>query len=349
MEAGFAPYDAWLSQCLQYRQLSDEEEGGLGGEVAGTGHRALAAGDERPPRGADTGTGHLTHSSHPPTLVPLQETLLHFSDFVDKTASRKARSLCIGPLAFDRETAAGGGAALLRIGHPFIDRLLKFVTLDERGTAWAMWRHASNLRLSEPDLYFSFDVVVEADEGPGRAVLAKFGGSPAALRRRLDAALSPERLTIWVDSEGEVMKDGARREALELPYKPSDEGGTDTNLRPDRWAAAEAALVVGSWANTCRAARASAERSIRQATPFVRRCADAVKSQARLWQQTRAVLESRFSRLEEPALGAERALLAFEAALTDSITRGIENPSVRVEAAGAVILAPRPFAALDLI
>lgn len=318
--AGFEPFDAWLTRCLQFKRSAVRQ-------------------------GADA--VHLIHRQFPPTLAPLEAIHQQFGAFVDRDRSKQANALCIGPLAIDRDAAAGERALLLRVGHPFVDQLQRFVALDERGTAWAMWRHLPELGLAGPELYFAFDVVVEADAAPGAGLLGTAGSASAALRRRLDAALPAERRTVWVTSANCVLTDPARHAALTRAYAARDKGGSDTNLRREQWAEVEGRLMLASWAGACRAAREAAVDAVRLDPALARRVAEAARAHARHAAQASAVLESRLARLDERTREAERAVLGFETALARAITAGVNRPSVRVESAGAVVLAPDPITRLE--
>jgi ATP-dependent helicase HepA len=309
-DAGFEPFDAWLVNRLQYKR------------------RSIAPND------------HLSHLVHvQQTLVPLQVSHDQFLGFIDQQATRAARALCIGPLATDRAEAAESGATLLRVGHPFVERLLEWVRLDERGAAWAVWRQTFKVELAVPELYFCFDLVIEADPASALGVAERFHGAPAAVQRRLHAAFSPERRVVWVDAQGNLVPDGPRKRALEQSYLSVDKGGSDTNLRLERWLLAEERLGLSSWAETCRAARDAAERQVRKDQGFLRRCADSEKAFQRQFAQTRVALESRLARLDGPSRQAEEKLLALEDSLAEAIVAGLRRPVVRVDAAGAVILA----------
>jgi ATP-dependent helicase HepA len=180
------------------------------------------------------------------SLVPLDVFLESFADTIDIDAHR---STVESPLSFPyttRRTTAQMqqsndlGARLLRYGEPFLEGLIAQTTTDDRGRSVAMWRQRGDYEtVAVADLYFRLDFLIEgnltfAQEQRGDQDSDQF---LRALRRQADMTLPPQFRQIWLNSDGEEVKDPRTLALLNEPYLTSQggDGVNDLNMNWDRW------------------------------------------------------------------------------------------------------------------
>lgn len=283
-----------------------------------------------------------SHDARRPTLVPLLEAATRFAACIDRdpVARRSRTELPFQPVTFERASAERDGRiGLLRVGHPFVEALEELVRADDRGAAFAMWRHMPGTQ-SHPRAYFRFDFVVEADVTRAREVAAGQAGAVEALRRRADEAFPVEYRTVWLDSDLDAVRDDRLLATLTLPYAQEERtgGGKDTNLRLERWSKVDALVNLGDWGGLCARAREAAERLLRAEGAFADRCR---RHERELREGAEAVddrLRSRIACLVGPARDAEERAADFEMAVAESLALGVRSPSLRVDSAGAIFL-----------
>ncbi|WP_437763396.1 protein DpdE [Sorangium sp. So ce281] len=309
---GRQAFDEWMVRCLQFNVRSD--------------------GDENPIRYA--------YSLHRPTLLPLLEVLDRFDRCLDREAggTRSRSEVPLKPCTFVRAVAQDEGVGLMRIGHPLVDATESLVRADDRGAAFAMWRHVPGWS-GAPALFFRFDFVVEADVSLARAVLAGTDSAPEALRRRADETFPVEYRSIWLDVMLAEVRDPRVLDHLERPYQALTKGGRDLNLRPDRWSAVDAAVPVTDWGELCVRARTAAERALRGTPGFVERCQTAAARVRVAGVAVEDQLHSRIARLSGAARASEEAAIELERQLIRALAAGVTTPLVRLDAVGAVYLA----------
>lgn len=99
----------------------------------------------------------------------------------------------------------------LRYGTAFIEAVMSFSDLDDRGRSYVMWRQVfDHFSPSEIRLCFRFDFVVEACLDDAIAVLTADHGqsgeaAQAVLARRGDSLFSPAVVQVWVDEDGDEL------------------------------------------------------------------------------------------------------------------------------------------------
>ncbi|WP_437931103.1 protein DpdE [Sorangium sp. So ce291] len=309
---GRQAFDHWMVRCLQFIVRSDGYESPI----------------------------QYAYSLRRPTLLPLFEVLDRFERCLDREAgSTHSRSeVPLKACTFVRAVAQDECVGLLRIGHPFVDATESIVRADDRGAAFAMWRHVPGWS-GAPALFFRFDFVVEADVSHARAVLAGNYSSPEALRRRADEAFTVEYRSIWLDVELVEVRDPCVLDHLARPYQARTKGGSDLNLRPDRWSAVDGAVPVADWGELCVRARTAAEQALRGTPGFVERCQTAAARVRAAGAAVEDQLRSRIARLFGAARASEEAAVELERRLVRALAAGVATPSVRLDAVGAVYLA----------
>jgi len=215
---------------------------------------------------------------------------------------------------------------------------------DDRGMAYAMWRYVPR-SLKTPRLFFRFDFVVEVDLAYTYEAGAPLITSREALRRRADEAFPVSHCSVWLTSDLDEVKNPALLRLLELSYSKHlrPDGGWDVNLKPELWDGASSAISIGDWPSLCANARDKAERTMRSDSAFRKQLSTSAERVRHTAAAVNVALLSRIERLVGPSRESEERIVDLEANLSRSLVQGIEEPSIRVDSVGAVILASTPL------
>ncbi len=234
------------------------------------------------------------------------------------------------PKAFGRDAAlANSGVSPFRIGDPLVDWLQDYLVSDERGRASAIVRPVPGL--TAPALWLHCEFLVEFNAGD-------FAPVDAAARRRLsrrgESHLQPMQIRVWTDASGAASQ-SLQKSVLDLPY----DARRDEVLRGKIWAPVLEELPT--WTQLCRESAEVAWQEIREAERLATAVRDALESAEQETARRLAILEARALRLPS---GHERTAaheeLSIERAAAEALSRGIENPSIRMVASGACVLWP---------
>jgi len=259
---------------------------------------------------------------------------------------------------YSREVACSGtNTAMLRIGHPFIDELTRYMLWDDRGKAFAMWRCVSGLAAEREGIYFQLDYVIEADLSPVLSVLAGFGAIDDVLRqtvtRRADAFFPPCRRVIFLDSELRPVSDPTVLALLGRAYSrdrlPHDPNILDYNLHDARQWVLEDFIAADRWEETCRKVRKSSESAIYSDDSFSVACESLCESAEDYLKQRLEQLRTglRFY-IGNDAIDADLYIqgeLNRERTIYSDLIEGMRHPRVTLDAAGIKVLSSRdPFA-----
>jgi ATP-dependent helicase HepA len=238
---------------------------------------------------------------------------------------------------FRRAATERGDTCLFRIGDPLIDALANYVRWDDRGQTFAFWRPTR--AIPAESLYFRFDYIVEADTESASRVLESGGGKPdrGALQRRADAFLAPVIVTLWCGVDGNEVADASVIDLLSAPFDPMHR---DVNLNEERRWALDVLVGESDWEQRCRTARVRSEEVLRSQQSFV---AAAQQASVRFEAAARVTLTQRQVRLafltaRQRVL--EEADLATATAVSAKLALGMQQPHVRLDSVGAVVLAP---------
>jgi ATP-dependent helicase HepA len=234
--------------------------------------------------------------------------------------------------------------ALLRAGHAFVDALGEFIHWDDRGQAFAIWRHLPELPKDVERLFFQFDYICEADLRGAMALLGDPGAAAErALDRRTDAWFPPQRRTLFLSDRLRLETRPAIVKALREPYKRAADGGHDYNLSGERLPALYEVISQDRWGKLCRSVRAASERIIRSDPSFGKACALAMARATAERDRRIAQLRQRLTYMTHAwgcAGGTEDAVEA-EAELYAALIDGVGRPEVRLDAVGLIVLAGR--------
>lgn len=275
------------------------------------------------------------------TLVP--------SDWLKHRLSKHMQS----PGAFDRCTALRiHGTPIFRIGEPFVDAMASYVGWDDRGQAFALWRHVPQWCPDEGAEWVGFrcNFMVSADLREARQVIAGFNLPRAAIRslqRRADALLPPLAEVIFLDADGGPVTDAALLNMLGQSYLAYDKGGSDYNLANERLSAIDPIVPPSRWPDLCAQARNAAMAEVlgRGEPPLRERCEQyAVQAERDIAQRT-AQLRLRLRREQGKTLSGGSVSdhdIAVEAAVGKALVRGIRAPQLRLDSIGFMVISGRP-------
>jgi len=283
------------------------------------------------------------------TLMSLAEFVSQFIGTIDiETRHSTARSPLTYPYAFRRNTVLckeGGerGLRSLRYGDPLVESLRSFCQGDDRGRAFAMWRHRPSFEARDAsgiDLWFRFDFLIEAD------LQAPDGDADHALCRRAEHHFPPQFHTVWVDMAGAVTVEPTAE--ISEAYLPVDQGGgRDFHLNPLRWQILRMQDHVPwtvEWRRYCEEASRRAHEFIGAHAAVRERIKRGLVSLQSQHETRMAQIQSRIARLTGAAQIAERHDLDAENAMHALLTESIRQPVIRTDVAGAMFVsAATPF------
>jgi ATP-dependent helicase HepA len=275
---------------------------------------------------------------HRLTLIPIEHWLRWFSDMVKGAQDASSRFVGTPELTYRRRQAHLQRVPLVRIGHPLFDGAVRHAKQDDRGVAFAMWRWRPDCGREYPLVSFRFDFVVEADPEQTRTGL---GGAVSThnLQRRLDALLSPQFVTIWLDDDLQEIKDPKTLLVLSESYnkKPAG-GGSDRNLVGDRWVVVDEFCPVASWESLVEAAMHQATQTVLKHPNLIEDIKRAQQDLATQAAKVTAQLAARVERIQGPARSAEEANLEHERLVFAHMKAALERPLVRPDSVGVIFL-----------
>jgi ATP-dependent helicase HepA len=268
--------------------------------------------------------GWTTYKAGRLTMLPPDVQLDRFLPLYDqKVTQHRSTSL-----------RSQGEIDLIRPGSPWVERLSSFQEWDDRGQAYAMWRHLEGIHLRHGDPWwaFVFDILVEADIDRAfkESEVSVQPAERAALRRQADAFFSPRLLRVAVGPEGEVVTEPSLQDELTRPFDRE----TDTNLHKDRVEVIER-LVAHGWADRCRSAKEAALSHVQGGAKLQ----DTMRSATRRLVFMRNRAEYQQKRREARGLRGEVAMLA----VADRLREAIAHPRLFVDAVGYVVLSNEPL------
>ena len=288
------------------------------------------------------------------TLIPLFGFLDGFLGVLDYEDRRSTSSQPLSyPHCSRRPTAVKNGTRLLRYGDDFIETLKSFSDLDDRGRSFAMWRQIyKGLTRKDSKMYFCFDFLIEAELHGAHEVLAitlarLTDTVRAAISRRRDSLFPPIMVKVWIDEEGDEPSIDFIEKYLELPYDKFGKNGPyiDTNLKSLRFRSLMNALpdAFSNWGDRCARMRDRA-KAILLARPSLAEAKIVAIKRAKIEDEIRqAQLGTRIRMLDGVEAESECKQLELETRLNQALYQGINNPIVKIDVVGVVILSDTPF------
>ncbi|MDM4769069.1 protein DpdE [Solimonas sp. SE-A11] len=289
------------------------------------------------------------------TLVTLSSFVTEFLGTIDRDAPESSwRTPTTFPYSFRRNTAltrtgTARNVRPLRFGDALVESLMAFCESDDRGRAFAMWRHLPGYEAGDAcgaDLYFRFDFLVEADiSAAGRHMEDE---ACLALRRRVDGHFPPRFHSVWVTTDGQCSTEAP--EVMRSPYNkaaPKPGEGRDYNLNAERWAMLGRQSRIPwilDWSKHCDEARAKALNFLARLGEVESRIEQGVKGLRAQHNARVAQLSARAARLTDGLRDAELVELEAENALNQKLLAAVRAPSFRLDVAGASFVSPEtPF------
>jgi len=267
------------------------------------------------------------------TLVPFDVILNRFLPQSEK------------PTTFHRSCAVrpeGGlpAVTMFRIGHPFLSALADYFSWDDRGRTYALWRESQPWAVAGQDdqLFFRFDFVVEADPEPVRNALSDADVRAEALQHRLHDYLSPSFETVFVDREGQPVTQDGLLKLLEAEPQRKSKGGSDRNVKGERLPVLDDFIPPTDWARRCQEARDAAAAALRDQGDLQERSDAAGEKVDADAQAARRRAEARHASREAAQQEVER-----QESLHEALRAGVEEPMVRLDSVGVVILSGDPL------
>jgi ATP-dependent helicase HepA len=237
------------------------------------------------------------------------------------------------------------GTRLLRPGSALVNLLLQFLRCDDRGAAFATWRHQSGW---EHDDWIGFRVCYVVEVVPTAAItlLGAVDSSAVAraLQRRADALFPPMYEILYLDSQMRPVSDCSIIQILEEPYSDANSArGRDYSLA-SREEDLLSVMTPGALHELCTSVREQSEDILRRSSDFTDRVQQAS-------ERARTAIASRIARM----MARQRALLrenrdapgsvetmTSDIAIENSLAAAVEAPHVRLDAIGLYVLSGSP-------
>jgi ATP-dependent helicase HepA len=242
--------------------------------------------------------------------------------------------------------------ALYRIGEGLIDALGSYIRWDDRGQAFALWRHDESWDAEEGKEWFGlqFNYSIQTDLQPAEQVLQAQNienYNLKALQRRADALFIPVFETVFVDARNESMllvEDGELLKILQRTYKGKGGPNRDYNLSKNRTAIIDSFVEPLEWDDFCQRGRVVSEELLRGRGDFVEMCDRSAVSAAIQLENRVNQLQLRLNRLSQSEQLLESVLaeeISTETVLSQAVLAGIRQPRLTLESVGFLVISGR--------
>ncbi|MFG2813843.1 protein DpdE [Streptomyces sp. NPDC048410] len=225
-------------------------------------------------------------------------------------------------------------ARLFRVGNPLVDMLSDAVLHDSLGQSAAFRRIDRGMPPgTEPQPYFGFDFLIEADTSVALEHVKDSADAGRALRRQADRIFTPAIRRVWIESgtNHPVTVSGQ----LAFLNRPYDKSTGDRNYNSER--VSELFGVFGGRehaATYVRDAQQAALRFLHRHTDLAAVCQDAQQKAL----EVSAVLHSQAkARQAAGRLLRDTESLVTDAQVLTSLAEGLSQPVVRVVAAACLV------------
>ncbi|MCC2280251.1 restriction endonuclease subunit R [Streptomyces sp. ET3-23] len=280
---------------------------------------------------------NIRHSEHTigKTVFDLVGSRPHVSPRL-YTVQTMALAPAMAKGTFNRSRALRSpGTRVFRIGNPFIDTLAALSTIDERGQATA-FRRVDPGHTGDPEPYFGFDFLVEADISVATERVTNPDEVKRALQRQADLLFPPFTRRVWVRAGStEALTLSTALEWLNSPYDQRKcQNFNNQQIR-------NLVDIFGGWPEFQHAAETAekvARSDLFRVTGLTTLCAEAQQRARRRLAVTRSQAEARRA--------AGRLLHDTESQLADVKTVGLlidslTQPNVRLMSATCVVRSGR--------
>jgi ATP-dependent helicase HepA len=242
---------------------------------------------------------------------------------------------------------------LYRIGERSIEDLAKYIRWDDRGQAFALWRYDQSWDAGDGKEWvgFRFDYAIEADLSAVRQVLKSEQShhlklNKNAMRRRVDGLFPPQIQTLFLNAKMEIVEDVELLKILQRPYLSKGSDDRDYNLAKERLPILNQFIDADNWADFCRQARQTSENLLREQSAFLNLCDRQSKSAILKLENQLDRLQLRITRLSKLESISHAGLaqeIETEKLLNQALLQGIQNPLIRLDSVGFLIVSGRPL------
>ncbi|MCC3448381.1 MAG: DEAD/DEAH box helicase [Microcoleus sp. PH2017_29_MFU_D_A] len=241
---------------------------------------------------------------------------------------------------------------LYRTGEGLIDALGAYVRWDDRGQAFAMWRHDESWDAAEGKEWFGFqfNYSIQTDVQPAAQILQAQNienYNLKALQRRADALFLPIFETVYVDARSEQMslvEDAEVLAILQRGYKGKGGPNRDYNLSKNRTSLIDNFVDSLDWDDFCQKGRVVSEELLRGREAFVEMCNNSATSAAIQLENRVNQLQLRLNRLSKSEQLLESVLadeISTESLLSQAVLAGIRHPHLTLESVGFIVISGR--------
>ncbi|MCC3468820.1 MAG: DEAD/DEAH box helicase [Microcoleus sp. PH2017_06_SFM_O_A] len=241
---------------------------------------------------------------------------------------------------------------LYRTGEGLIDALGAYVRWDDRGQAFAMWRHDESWDAAEGKEWFGFqfNYSIQTDVQPAAQILQAQNienYNLKALQRRADALFLPIFETVYVDARSEQMSLVEEAEVLAIlqrGYKGKGGPNRDYNLSKNRTSLIDNFVDSLDWDDFCQKGRVVSEELLRGREAFVEMCNNSATSAAIQLKNRVNQLQLRLNRLSKSEQLLESVLadeISTESLLSQAVLAGIRHPHLTLESVGFIVISGR--------
>lgn len=278
----------------------------------------------------------IRYKRSPETLVPADDLIKYFRGYLNQPGTYQRR-----------KALQHSEAALYRIGEGFIETLNDYIHWDDRGQAFALWRHDETWSVEEGMEWvgFRFDYIVEADLTLVSQVFEQYGtnyASQVALKRRMDAIFPPVIETIFLDTRMNVVEDQYILNILQRPYSKKRKPTHDYSLSKIRVPIIDEFISRDDWENLCRTSREQSTASLRNHPDFYDRCQHHATQAERQLGDRLEQLQLRLERHPQTNLDVSLVQeIELERALKQVLVDGIRQPRIRPDSVGFYIVSGR--------
>ena len=278
----------------------------------------------------------IRYKRSPETLIPADDLIKYFMGYLNHPGTYQRRKALQHP-----------DASLYRIGEGFIETLNNYIHWDDRGQAFALWRHDETWAAEEGMEWvgFRFDYIVEADLTLGSQVFQQYGANyvnQAALKRRMDAIFPPLVETIFLDTRMDVVDDQHLLSILQRPYSKKRKPTPDYSLSKSRLQVIDEFVSRDAWENLCRISREQSATSLRNHPDFYDRCQNCASQAERQLGDRLEQLQLRLKRQSQTNLDVSLVQeIELERALKQVLVDGIQRPRIRLDSVGFYIVSGR--------
>ncbi|WP_333331965.1 protein DpdE [Microcoleus sp. T3_A4] len=297
---------------------------------------------------------HFKQIEHPSVsglmrYKPTQKTLIPSNDLMTRLVP-----YCQQYGSYNRRIAyQNADVALYRIGEGLIDALGSYIRWDDRGQAFAMWRHDESWD-AEPGkewFGFQFNYSIQTDVQPAEQVLQAQNienYNLKALQRRADALFLPIFETVFVDARSEEMslvEDAEILAILQRAYKGKGGPNRDYNLSKNRTSLIDSFVDPLEWDDFCQKGRVVSEELLRGRSAFVEMCEQSAVTAAIQLENRVNQLQLRLHRLSKSEQLLESVLaeeISTESLLSEAVLAGIRRPHMTLESVGFIVISGRP-------